>query len=488
MSKYSIAMAVIAVLGLNLLPFMPAAAQVATVRDIVFPIIGSTSRSDDFGAPRSGHTHEGNDIFAKKMSPAISAVDGVVQYVYYPEPSWGYSVTIEDAAGWQYNYLHLNNDAPGTDNGTGVGPTTYAPGMVEGAAVKKGQLIGYVGDSGNAENTSPHLHFEIRQPDGTAIDPAPSLSVAEKIEKPVVRDPVNGELIAYGSYTGGANVAVGDVSLDNEGEELITGALAGGKPNVKVYSAEGRLLEQFYAYAKDFRGGVDVATGDVNGDGQDDIITGPGPGSEPRIKVFTGKGHLLYQFNAGRVTTRQGLRVAAADLTGDGIAQIITAPISGVRPLVRIYTRKGRLVRAFMAYSEKNLKGLDVAAYAAAANSPAVIVTGTNRGAGPLVRVFTADGKVRHSFYAYDRAFHGGVRVAVAEQYGNIRGPEIYTAPATSGGPDFRVYSLRGNQLDSRQAFEEWWHGSYDIAIGNETAYTASGPEPRRRTSVWQLE
>src|SRR5690349_14956320 len=82
----------------------PARAQ-AEQRDIVFPVIGSVRYSDDFGAPRSGgRTHEGNDLLGQKMMRLVAAVDGTIRFVAYPQPSYGYYVSIEDSAGYRYNY------------------------------------------------------------------------------------------------------------------------------------------------------------------------------------------------------------------------------------------------------------------------------------------------------------------------------------------------------------------------------------------------
>jgi hypothetical protein len=119
--------------------------------------------------------HEGIDLMGQKMMPLYSAIDGRVHYVVDPEADYGYSVALEDSDGYTYHYLHINNDTPGTDDGLGGTANAYAPGIVRGAGVTKGQLIGWMGDSGNAENVSPHLHFEIRLPDGTAINPYLSL-------------------------------------------------------------------------------------------------------------------------------------------------------------------------------------------------------------------------------------------------------------------------------------------------------------------------
>jgi len=112
------------------------------------------------------------------MTPLYSAINGHVQHINDPEETWGYAVTLEDADGYTYHYLHINNDNPGTDDGNGGTQYAYAPGIERGATVTKGQLIGWMGDSGNAEKVGAHLHFEIRLPDHTAINPYASLMAA----------------------------------------------------------------------------------------------------------------------------------------------------------------------------------------------------------------------------------------------------------------------------------------------------------------------
>ena len=78
--------------------------------------------------------------------------------------------------GWVTWYIHLNNDTEGTDDGQAWG---FAPGIGRGVHVEAGELIGWLGDSGNAENTPPHVHFELHRPDGTKINPYLHLKAAE---------------------------------------------------------------------------------------------------------------------------------------------------------------------------------------------------------------------------------------------------------------------------------------------------------------------
>lgn len=163
------------------IPFKRINAQTPEVRDIHFPVDGIVTFTDDFGDPRSGgRTHEGIDLIGKKMMPLLSVVDGVVTHLNIPEASWGYAIYIRDNDGYQYHYLHVNNDTPGTDDGNGGTKHAYAPGIVEGIRVTKGQLIGWMGDSGNAEGVGAHLHFEIERPYGSMMNPYESLKAAMK--------------------------------------------------------------------------------------------------------------------------------------------------------------------------------------------------------------------------------------------------------------------------------------------------------------------
>src|SRR5688572_12566068 len=97
----------------SLLVTTPAAAAVPVRRDIHFPVEGAVRFRPDFGSPRIGHTHQGNDIMGDRLQPLLSTVDGVVTKVIADRGGTGGNyLIIEDAAGWEYRYLHINNDSP----------------------------------------------------------------------------------------------------------------------------------------------------------------------------------------------------------------------------------------------------------------------------------------------------------------------------------------------------------------------------------------
>jgi murein DD-endopeptidase MepM/ murein hydrolase activator NlpD len=174
---------------------LPAHADTAT-RSICFPVVEPVEFSSSFGAPRSGHSHQGNDLMGDKGYHLVAPADGVIVDLRGPGQGYGdYSIRMQDAEGWFYAFLHMNNDTWGTDDGGAPPEMTFAPGLAPGSTVRAGQFLGYMGDSGNAEGSSPHLHFEIRQPAGdlwsaAAIDPYPSLMAAPRCADPTAVPPL----------------------------------------------------------------------------------------------------------------------------------------------------------------------------------------------------------------------------------------------------------------------------------------------------------
>src|SRR5262249_6479921 len=141
------------------------------------------------------------------------------------------------------------------------------------------------------------------------------------------------------TFTGGVRVAKA-VSGDHVIQEIATAPGPGGGPDIRVWDAATRqLLREFMAYAPTFTGGVYVALADVNGDGVPDIITGPGTGGGPHVKVFDGKSGIeLFSFLAYNAAFTGGVRVAGGDVNGDGLADIVTAPGIGGGPDVRVFS------------------------------------------------------------------------------------------------------------------------------------------------------
>jgi hypothetical protein len=250
---------------------------------------------------------------------------------------------------------------------------------------------------------------------------------------------------------------------------IATGADAGGGPHVKVFNAKtNALLLEFFAYDPTFTGGVRVAVGDVNGDGIPDIITGAGPGGGPHVKVFSGKdGSLLESFFAYAPTFTGGVFVAAGDVNGDGLSDIITGAGAGGGPHVKVFSGKdGSLLQSFFAYSATFRGGVTVASGDVDGNGHPDIITGAGPGGGPHVKAFDGMTLVPlASFFAYDASFAGGVSVAAGDINGDGKA-EIVTAPGQGIASDIRVFNgTSGAQISHVPAFGSTFLGGVRVAI-----------------------
>ncbi len=167
---------------------------------------------------------------------------------------------------------------------------------------------------------------------GAGPGSAPNVSVFRQDGSPV------GSFLAYGKdFTGGVNVAVCD--LDSDGvNEIITGTHLSGGPQIQIFNNLGKQkYPSFFAYDTNFRGGVNVACGDVDADGQADIITGPGLTGGPHIKVYNQLGQMKYEVFNGSATLNTGSYV---NITG---THIVASPISDKSAITNLSLNKSKL-------------------------------------------------------------------------------------------------------------------------------------------------
>jgi Peptidase family M23 len=139
---------------------------------IVFPVVGRVQYTNDYGAPRPQGPHEGNDVMAPRRALAVAAEPGKVKFWTSSAPA-GCMLYLYGKSGTTYLYIHLNNDLTNRNDNRGkcVAGTAYAPGLKNGQKVQAGQLLGFVGDSGDANGVATHLHFEVHPHDGGPVNP-----------------------------------------------------------------------------------------------------------------------------------------------------------------------------------------------------------------------------------------------------------------------------------------------------------------------------
>ncbi|MEY2396906.1 MAG: hypothetical protein QOJ00_80 [Actinomycetota bacterium] len=236
--------------------------------------------------------------------------------------------------------------------------------------------------------------------------------------RPFRVNPANGNIQAIGdgfmayatAFTGGVRVAVGNIDGNTaNGDEIVTAAGPGGGPHVRVLRLNSDLSVSepfgggFMAYAPSFAGGVWVATGDVNGDGKDEIITGAGAGGGPHVRVWT------------------------------------------LAPGGQSFTE----LAGWMAYSTQFAGGVAVAAgnvFPEASDKPQLdeVVTVPGQGGGPHTRITTGAGDLKSEFMAFDSADDNGYRVTVGDfdfdtiadvAVGRGSSSELYITQVTQDGP-----------------------------------------------------
>lgn len=239
---------------------------------------------------------------------------------------------------------------------------------------------------------------------------------------------------------------------------IVTGPGPGGGPHVALFKAsDARNQINFFAYAPGFSGGVDVALGDLDGDGRLEIITGPGPGGGPHVRVFTDHGVPVdkWSFFAYGAGFGGGVNVGVADIDGDEDKEILTAPATGGPPLVRVWNIVGdKAVQAgeFLAYGPEFQGGVDVDGAYMGATKNEGIVTGAGPGGGPHVRTFNSNFTPFGSWFAYDPAYTGGVTVTAIDEDLNPAS-EIATASRTARG-HVRSFSVAGAERSAN--FYAW--------------------------------
>ncbi len=298
-------------------------------------------------------------------------------------------------------------------------------------------------------------------------------------------------------FIGGVDVACGDLDADGA-DEIIVAVASKEQAKIKVYRADqGKtLLSEFVAEASEFKGGVHISAGDIDGDGADEIAVSRGQGSRSRVHFFELNGEalatMIYPFSK---EYKNGADVELADVDGDGEDEIIVSAFRNSKAYIKTYETDGTEKASFIAYNQGFKGGVNIATADVNLDGLYEIIAGAGPGGSPHVRVFNYKGQIQngYSFYSFDKSFSRGVSVAGADLDNDGTG-EIVTLPAFN-------YDFKGSKkivIDISEQNLKAYEGSHiflDTIISTGTigmptplgAYRVLNKNPRAWSSKYGL-
>jgi len=271
----------------------------------------------------------------------------------------------------------------------------------------------------------------------------------------------------YGEFfTKGSFVFSGD--MDGDGNfEIISVPSKGGGPQVRVFDEKGNVKSQFFAFDKSLRGGIRGISFDYDGDGKWEIVISYGFGSEYEIKILKSNGEVIRSFKSAKDREISAPSLCSSDVDGDGKAEIIAGSGQGSLPLVTVFDMFGNIKNSFLAYDRSFSGGVEVACFDINGDGKAEIITGAGKGGGPQVRVFDEKGNVKSQFFAFDKNFRGGITV-VAQDIDYDGKAEIITGSGKGSRGEVRVFEETKDGFKKEyeiKVFEDNFFGGIGVGI-----------------------
>jgi len=258
------------------------------------------------------------------------------------------------------------------------------------------------------------------------------------------------------------------LKLSSQKPHIITSSHTGSEPRIYIRDEEGTEMSSFLAYSENFKGGMNIDSGDVDGDGVNEIVVGAKSGGGAHVRVFDIEGELKSQFFAFDSSLRHGVNVAVGDVNKDGVDEIVTTLDSGDNSRIKVYNLRGRLLSEFSAYKNMNI-GVNLAVGDISGDGKAEIVSSTKAGSGPQVRIFDMHGNLSGQFFAYDKDSRAGVEIAIGDIDGlrDRNKKEIITSPGPGIEPEIRVFNDKAQLKEKFLAYAPKFKEGVSISVGD---------------------